>query len=367
MERGRSAGAGGGPPDTTPLGQAVARAKVTSAEEDWIVLPMGVPSECASGLCASGAGGAGLWGMDAIKATMLWARLSGTVLPTHHTYRAGVIDTGAHFTHVELDGQLNQGDSLGFKRGSVVSAADTDGHGTHVSGTIAAKWSNGQQGGLAGVVGNAELVHCKFLHAGGGTTSDAVDCLDHLREKHGVLITNNSWGGGGFSQALLDAIKRVCAHKDGLVIVAAGNSGVNIAGGKRISPSFPSAYVNYDGAKCVLPVAATNSTGFLADFSNFGEGVPIAAPGVKIRSSVYAKSSNTMEAEWQGTSMAAPAVTGAALMLKNAFPDLSGMKIKELLVDSAKDRQVKLQSGRTLGGGLLDINAAYIKADDLHR
>lgn len=187
---------------------------------------------------------------------------------------------------------------------------------------------------------------CKFLFAGGGTSSDAVLCLDYLRA-NGVVITNNSWGGGGYTLALLEAIRRVCTA-GGLFVAAAGNEGVNIAGG-----SFPAAYVKYSGAGCVLPVAATGSSNTLASFSNWGTDVPIAAPGVNIRSSVYDRKVKNREATWSGTSMAAPHVTGVALMIKNAFPRLTGAQIKTAIVGSTT---IQISG---IGGGLLDAKAAY--------
>lgn len=356
MERGRSAGAGGGgPPDTTPLGEAVARAKVTTAEEDWIVLPMDVPSECASGPTTTDPCTTRLWGMNAINAPAMWARVTGATLPPLDTHKGGVIDTGVHFSHVELQNQLNSGLSIGFRSGSTASAADLDGHGTHVSGTIAARWSNtGTTSPLVGVVGNIDIVNCKFLWGSGGTTSDAVRCVDYMT-KNGVTITNNSWGGGGFSSALYDAIKRAC-DAGGLFVAAAGNSGLDISSG---TGSYPAVY----NLPCVLPVAASDINGVLASWSNFGLRVPIAAPGVGIQSSVYDRKSNTREAIYSGTSMAAPHVTSAALMLKNLFPALNGTQLRSALVSTATARINT--GGRALGGGLLNINAAYDEAAEM--
>jgi subtilisin family serine protease len=192
---------------------------------------------------------------------------------------------------------------------------------------------------------------CKFLFAGGGTSSDAVLCLDYLRA-NGVVITNNSWGGGGYTLALLEAIRRVCTA-GGLFVAAAGNEGVNIAGG-----SFPAAYVKYSGAGCVLPVAATGSSNTLASFSNWGTDVPIAAPGVNIRSSVYDRKVKNREATWSGTSMAAPHVTGVALFIKNALPALNGTMIKKAFVESATVG-IKPYGTNMISGKLLDAEAAY--------
>src|SRR6185503_1084352 len=81
---------------------------------------------------------------------------------------------------------------------------DDHGHGTHVAGTIGAVGNNGL--GVVGVAWQVQIMACKFLNASGsGSTSDAIECIDYAR-RNGATVMNNSWGGGGFSQALLDAI-----------------------------------------------------------------------------------------------------------------------------------------------------------------
>jgi hypothetical protein len=128
MERGAGHGNGGGdgspaeddttPTTPTPLDHAVARAKVSSVEEDAIMLPLAAPTECDSPSgCLSGAGGAGLWNFNAIRAPASWNSLPGNPLPGSETHRGGVIDTGAQFNHVELVGQLNSALSRGYRGG----------------------------------------------------------------------------------------------------------------------------------------------------------------------------------------------------------------------------------------------------------
>ena len=150
-----------------------------------------------------------------------------------------VIDTGVDFSHPDLSGRrwVNPGESGGGKEtngvdddanGFVddVNGADTanndgnpfddHGHGTHVSGTIAGS-VNDQ--GVVGVAPNVKIMAVKFLSAGGsGFTSDAIEAIEYATSK-GAKISNNSWGGGGFSQALKDAIEA----SDSLFVAAAGN------------------------------------------------------------------------------------------------------------------------------------------------
>lgn len=113
----------------------------------------------------------------------------------------------------------------------------TDSHGTHVSGTIGALGGNAQ--GVAGINWQVGIISGKFLGANGGTTADAVRAVDYFtdlktRRAVNIVALNNSWGGGGYSQALHDAIIRA-AKAQILFIAAAGNNGANNDGGGALS------------------------------------------------------------------------------------------------------------------------------------
>jgi len=184
---------------------------------------------------------------------------------------------------------------------------DDNQHGTHVSGTIGAVGNNGI--GVAGVNWNVKLMACKFLNAGGsGSTDGAVSCLNYLAmmKDRGVNIvaTNNSWGGGGFSQALYDAID---AHRQRgiLFMAAAGNSALD----NDTASFYPANYYLPN----IIAVAATTSTDARASFSNFGRRtVHLGAPGDQILSTTPNNTYGTLS----GTSMATPHVTGVAALLK---------------------------------------------------
>src|SRR5439155_20246401 len=120
-----------------------------------------------------------------------------------------------------------------------------DSHGTHVSGTIGAIGGNGA--GVVGVNWNVTIISTKFLGPNGGTTADAVSALNYLTDlktRHGlnIVATNNSWGGGGYSQALHDAILR--AAKAGILFVAAAGNGNAFGVGQNndTTPTYPSNY-----------------------------------------------------------------------------------------------------------------------------
>ena len=195
-------------------------------------------------------------------------------------------------------------------------------HGTHVAGIIGAVGNNGI--GVIGVSPNVRLMACKFIDGSGfGSIADAIDCLEYVAtmKDRGVNIvaTSNSWGGGPFAQALYDAIE-IQRQRGILFIAAAGNDGFN----NDVRPTFPSSYYLPN----VLAVAASDQHDALAGFSNFGRTVHVAAPGVKIRST----SMRNPYQEFDGTSVAAPHVTGVAALLKADKPSRDWRAIKNLIL-----------------------------------
>ncbi len=255
-----------------------------------------------------------------------------------------VIDTGIEVTHPELadniwvnpdevagngiddDGNGYIDDVNGISA-ILDSGALTDGHGhgTHCSGTIAAKGNN--RSWIVGVNWQTTIIGCKFLaDSGSGRTSDAIQCVDYITDLKinkgiNIVATNNSWGGGGYSAALAAAIDR--ATQAGIIFVAAaGNRNANI----DIYPYYPALYPG------VLPVAALDRNGNRASFSNYGATkVPIAAPGVEILSTY--KGANY--AYMSGTSMATPHVTGALALMASVNPRLSADNLRRALLNSA--------------------------------
>jgi subtilisin family serine protease len=256
----------------------------------------------------------------------------------------GVIDTGIDYNHPDLaaniyknpgesgNGKENNGidddangfidDHVGwnFAGVSTNNPMDDNSHGTHCAGTIGAVANNGI--GVAGVAWNVRMMPIKFLTGGGsGTLADAVKSIQYATLMN-VNVMSNSWGGGGFSQAMLDAINAAKA-KGILFVAAAGNDGSNTDS----SPQFPSSY-QVDN---VFAVAASDNRDQLASFSNFGKrSVLIAAPGVKIVSTLP----NNAYGAYSGTSMAAPHVSGAAAVLWGANLGLGYIAVKNRLVNS---------------------------------
>ena len=281
----------------------------------------------------------------------------------------GVIDEGLMSVHQDLagnvwtnpfdlvDGVDNDGngyvdDTNGWDfaggNNSVYDGSGDD-HGTHVSGTIAGSGGNGI--GVAGVCWSGiKLISAKFLGRAGGTTADAVRAVDYitdLKTRHGlnIVATNNSWGGGGYSEALLDAIERANVA-DILFVAAAGNSGVNI----DVTPSYPASYPNTN----IIAVAAIDSTGNLASWSNYGPtSVDIGAPGVGIWSTVPKKRNQSSYSSYSGTSMATPHVTGAAALYAAAHPGSTAAQIKAGILSGAVG--TPSLTGKTGTGGRLNV------------
>ena len=227
-----------------------------------------------------------------------------------------------------------------------------DEHGTHVAGTIAATGNNGV--GISGVNWDAQVASLKFLGADGGFTSDAVEAVNYAVAE-GIDISNNSWGGGGASQALRDAIARADASGH-IFIAAAGNGGSDGVGDNNdATPNYPS---NYDVPN-VVSVAATDDTDTLASFSNFGATtVDLAAPGVDILSTLPGNSYG----RYSGTSMATPHVAGVAALIKSRNPGLDDAQVKAQLLQYV-DKKASLQGKVASNGRLNALRAVTENAD----
>lgn len=198
---------------------------------------------------------------------------------------------------------------------------DDHGHGSHCSGTIGAKGDDNL--GIVGVAWSVKIMAVKFLGAdGSGSLADAVEAIDYATTM-GANIMNNSWGGGGYSKSLEEAIQR--SEKAGVLFVAAaGNSSLNI----DIKPSYPASY----SVGNIVSVAAVDNKGELAGFSNWGKAsVHVAAPGVNI----FSTTPSGYES-WSGTSMAAPHVSGVAALLLASDTGLKGIELKKRLISFAK-------------------------------
>ncbi len=285
----------------------------------------------------------------------------------------GIIDEGYMYTHTDIAGNVGTNpfetpgngvddDGNGLKddvygwdfAGNNASVFDGvgDDHGTHVAGTIGAVGGNAT--GVAGMCWSGiKLLNAKFLGSTGGTTANAIKAIDYFTDLKlrglNIVATNNSWGGGGFSQALQDAIER--ANAAGVLFVAAaGNSTLNC----ETSSCYPAEYPNAN----VISVASITSTGAISSFSNYGSTtIDIGAPGSGIFSTVPTGSRRNITsgyASYSGTSMATPHVTGAAALYAATHSGSTAAQIKAAILSSAVP--TASLAGKTVTGGRLNVS-----------
>lgn len=242
-----------------------------------------------------------------------------------------VIDTGIDYDHPDLAGNMwvnpnpTFGDIHGARwtggNGLVTSGdpMDDNSHGTHVAGIAGAVSNNAA--GIAGVSWNVRLMALKFLDANGfGSTADAIAALEYAIN-HGAHLTNNSWGGGGYSQALKDMIE-VAQGQNQLFVAAAGNENSN----NDITPSYPASYALDN----IISVANSDRSDNRSFFSNYGlTTVHLAAPGTDILSTVVGGSYQS----FSGTSMAAPHVAGVAALILSLNPTADYSDVKKTILE----------------------------------
>ena len=214
------------------------------------------------------------------------------------------------------------------------------GHGTHCAGTIGA--SANDSAPHVGVAWNVTLMAVKCLSdSGWGSTAATIASLD-FATLNGATVCNYSLGGGGFSQGMLDVIV-AAADANVILACAAGNSGSD----NDLIPHYPSSY----DVENVISVAATDRNDNMANFSCYGlESVDLGAPGVDIYSCEVG--SDSSYAFHDGTSMAAPHVTGVLALMRSLQPDWAYLQIREKLF--AATDPIPPLDGKTKTGGRLN-------------
>ena len=288
---------------------------------------------------------------------------------------AVIIDTGVDYNHSDLQanmwGNPSEIPSNGIdddKNGYIddvygINAItnsgnplDDNGHGTHVAGIIGAVGNNAR--GVVGVNWKVKLAAVKFLSASGsGSSANAIKAITYATELkkagHKVIATNNSWGGGASSIPLGNAI--IAASQAGvLFIAAAGNSASN----NDIIPFYPASYQIPN----IISVASTSAGGALSSFSNFGvKTVHIAAPG----SSIYSTLRGNGYGYKSGTSMAAPQITGLALLAASACGrlDMPGLRSTILTSATPNNYLLRLIANRASANANGAVSAAKTACD----
>ena len=260
---------------------------------------------------------------DMVKSYTAWGVTTGNWWPT-----VAVIDSGVDYNHEDL-GYITKG--WDYVDGDN-DPMDEYGHGTHCAGIINAQLDNGVGG--AGIAPGAFVMAVRVLDENGSGTTDRINSGIKYAADNGAAIINLSLGGPGYATTMQTAVN-YANSKNVTVIAAMGNDGINIK-------NYPAAL---DG---VIAVAAVNKSGERAPYSNYGKWCDIAAPGSDIWSTVPGNSYESMD----GTSMAAPVVSGAAalymsLKYSNPGPDKM-LKILQSSVSSCKSKEC--------GKGIIDAS-----------
>ncbi|MGB9862023.1 MAG: S8 family peptidase [Candidatus Bipolaricaulaceae bacterium] len=252
------------------------------------------------------------WALPKIQAPKAWDITKGSPdIPI------AILDTGIDQDHEDLATKIVA--NVNFTTSRTVD--DRYGHGTHVAGIAAAITNNAK--GVAGVSFSCSLMNVKVLGDNGSGQYSWIANGIIWAADHGAQVINMSLGGSSTSSTLESAVKY--AYGKGLVLVAAaGNSNTD-------APSYPAYY-----PECIA-VAATDQNDAKASFSNYGDWVDIAAPGVDIYSTLPNHNNRLRTRNYgylSGTSMAAPHVAGVAALIKAQNPSLTSAEIANKLISS---------------------------------
>jgi subtilisin family serine protease len=277
------------------------------------------------------------------------------------TVVVAVIDTGVDLDHPDLaaniwvnpgeipgngidddaNGYIDDVNGWDFANGDNIPD-DDEGHGTHVAGTIGAVANNGI--GVAGIVPNVRIMPLKALNEfGSGFSSDFFLALEYALA-NGAEVSNNSWG-GPVEDIWMGALIADAGRVGHVFVAAAGNDDSN----NDITPDYPNSYPSDN----IISVAAIEQSGGLASFSNYGRSsVDVAAPGRDILSTFPDGAYGWSD----GTSMAAPHVTGLVALIRSIQPNLVPSAIREILIDtSAEDARLR---NLVASGGIVDAASA---------
>ncbi|MGB1697939.1 MAG: S8 family serine peptidase [Thermoplasmatota archaeon] len=297
--------------DLAPLRKAMSAVPgVSYVEDDAIMSAFQTPNDPSYG---------SQYGPQQMGAPAAW----NTVGYGSNSIVVAVLDTGIRATHQDL--QANYIGGYDYVNNDS-NPNDDCGHGTHVSGTVAAVTNNGI--GVAGV-SQASIIHHKVLGPVGGLfsvtcsgSSSDINAAIMDAADDGVDIISMSLGGGGYSTAGDNAVN-YAYNRNVLVVAASGNDGA--ANGV----SYPAAYTN------AIAVGALTSSGAQASYSNGGTQMEISAGGSNVLSTY-----NGNDADYDtlsGTSMATPHVAGALALAKSCDPSISNSNLRQLMQTTAQD------------------------------
>ncbi len=273
------------------------------------------------------------WGADLVKAPEVWAQGY-----TGQGVVVAVIDTGVDYKHEDLrnniwtntneiadngiddDGNGYVDDNYGWNfSGNNNNTLDRNGHGTHVSGTIAGENNNY---GVTGIAYGAKIMPVKVLNDSGSGSYNSIAKGIRYAVDNGADVINLSLG-GRYSNRTLESAINYASSKGVIVVMAAGNDGDS-------SPNYPARYASKSG----IAVGAVDRNNNIADFSNRSGTSQISyvtAPGVNVYSTVPGNQYDI----YSGTSMAAPHVAGVVALMLSANPNLTDAQVRQIVTETA--------------------------------
>lgn len=293
-----------------------------------------------------------LWNLKQIKMSEAWEVATGSA-----SIIVAVSDTGVDYTHPELGGCSL--DVLRNNQCPLVTSGynfltntddpmDDNTHGTHVVGIITAMTNNAT--GIAGVGWNTRIMPLKFLAQNGSGTISGGAASIYWAVDNGAQIINTSWGSIGSSQTLVDAASYAESHGV-LWVAAAGNDNLDVSGQTPANISCPTP--EGQNLDCVLTVAATDQRNLKSEYSNWGTGIDIAAPGgdggfwgepnvISLKSSLAPSTNSSYFVgdsyiRKAGTSMAAPHVSGLAALILSALPNSTVSEVRNIMTNGSDD------------------------------
>lgn len=279
------------------------------------------------------------WHIAQIGASTAWNIATGTGVTI------AILDSGVDGTHPDLAAQMATGWNF-YDNNS--NTADVYGHGTVVAGGAAAQSNNGL--GVASVAGSAKIMPIRVTDTTGyGYWSLVAQGLTYAAD-HGARVANVSFDGVAGSSTV-QAAAQYMKGKGGLVVVAAGNSGIN---------------ENIPQSTTMIPVSATDSTDSVTSWSSYGSYVAMSAPGVGI----WSTGMGGTYGAYSGTSISSPLVAGTVALMMSANPALANTKVESLLYSTAIDlgtpgRDIYYGYGRVNAAGAVQAAAGAVGSIDL--
>ena len=296
------------------------------------------------------------WAIDNISLDDAWEITKGS---SSSPVTVGVIDSGIQYNHPDLVSNLDTTKSMNFTNGQSVldpTPTDTVNHGTCVASVIGAKGNNNI--GIAGTAWNLKLISLKVDDYNleiynSQAVSSVISAIDYAIANN-IMLLNYSSGwkhDASIPEPLLNPLEVIISNYPGLFVVAAGNSNDDLGDIKVYPACF---HLNN-----MITVGASNQNNEVCYFSNFGESdVDLFAPGMGI---LVAKNNGSYENR-NGTSFAAPYVTGVAALIKSIRPEFLGPKLKEIIMNNVDT--VSSLSNMCVSGGKLNAYKALRAATE---